>query len=546
MKNEFYRSLTDELHALNHQIHTFLSPAKPFLPAWGLASSLRQLLRKYISADLAVARGIIVHTGACSELIEVLVYSQDYPLLYREGDTVFVSPQAVRGVLSVVPEDGDLTAIESSLRTLGAAVSQVNANGETTKDACFSGLLAYSAAAHDADELIAMLECIAGEHQNTGVSALCQVAGSHISLQQGATARWTVYDEGNSLGQFLAEFMTALGVEPIAVSASSRALQHLHTEGRLEPVLLANQEVLKAQNMWANEKEPVIAAIKPPESAAPAERTASSGSSQENIRKKERFFKRFTGKKTSIEDLAEETFDALAQAPEVQGLDKQDHNGNTLLHNAILQNAQESLIDLLRQGANINIKNREGNTPLHLAAVSGQLALTRILLDHGADINARNYIYCSPLHLAAAENKDHVARILLDYGAELEARNNRSLTPLHRAVMCDSADAAEVLIAFGADLHAKTERDIMPLHLAAWYGHINVLQLLIDSEANLNAQNADGNTALHLAAFNSQVKAIKVLINCHANMEIANQRGETYLQRINEGYQNERVLVLED
>lgn len=531
MTNEYFLSVTAELHALNSQVHALLLSTHSFVPEWGLTSALRQLLTKHIPDGLAVSRGVIIHEGQCSELVEVLIYRQDEPLLHQAGDVVFVPSQSVCGLLSVMPESGDLIGMERRLHTLGQAVSMIP---ETPTGApCFAGVLGYATAALDADELATMLECIAAEYKGTPISDLCMVDGDSLFLKSETTSPgWEIRPAGNHLPDFFRRLMLAITPEK---SAEAIQLERIRNGIRKDQLALASQEVPNGQALRMNGN-------------GNAGTVAVGTAEAESTRKRSKFFQRFPGKKHAAEKAVAESVPATEPVAELpaQGLDKQDRNGNTHLHNAVLEGVEQQLIELLRQGANINIKNKEGNTPLHLVALNNQLAIARILLDHGADINARNYAYCTPLHLASAENHDHIARILLDYGAELEARNNRSLTPLHRAAMCGSLLAAEVLVAFGADLHALTEKDMMPLHLAAWYGQVEVLQLLLDSHADMNAQNADGNTALHLAAFNSQVKAIKLLINNNVNMEIANHLGETYLQRINEGYQNERVLVLED
>ena len=89
------------------------------------------------------------------------------------------------------------------------------------------------------------------------------------------------------------------------------------------------------------------------------------------------------------------------------------------------------------------------------------------------------------------------------------------------------------------------EKDMHPLHLAAWYGQVEVAELLIDSGAAMDAVNEDGNSALHFAAFNGQVKVIKLLINHAADTSLTNKHGHSYLEGLNEGYQGDRLALLE-
>ncbi|WP_420535738.1 ankyrin repeat domain-containing protein [Brachyspira intermedia] len=46
---------------------------------------------------------------------------------------------------------------------------------------------------------------------------------------------------------------------------------------------------------------------------------------------------------------------------------------------------------LVRNGANVNYRNKVNYTPLMYACIKGDLNLVKLLLDNGADINAVNH-----------------------------------------------------------------------------------------------------------------------------------------------------------
>lgn len=546
MTVEFYRSLKDELHALNRRITSLLISSKQALPGWGHSSSFRHLLRKYIPEHMEVGRGVIVGADSCSELIEILIYSQDHSVLYQEGEMVFVESAAVKGIVSILPESADATLLDQQLNQLAQAASLVNKalKGQTSSPVgCFAGLLSYRPDVRSGTDTAEVLEYLADESWGSWVNEVCLAGGPYLSMEETLGVRgWkeqAISSADTATATFIGRLMSFLQ------EATRESLP------ALEQDLALSSELLAVTNGIAAEVPAVSR-----ETTANLIGTIKEQNGTHNIPKKERRFRRFANKLTqdgatsSKEESGARSISTPTQPvlKEFPNVNDQDREGNTVLHRMVLEGSGAELIEILTKGLNINIniKNKEGNTPLHLAALDDQIECARILLDHGADINARNYIYSTPLHLAATVDNDNAARILLDYGAEMEARNNRALTPLHRAAMCGSTRAAEVLVAFGADMEALTEKGITPMHLAAWYGHGDALQLLIDSEANLNSLDEDGNTPLHLAAFNGQVKTIKVMINNNADMSVSNNRGETYLQRINEGYRNEKVLVLED
>ncbi|KAK4113209.1 hypothetical protein N656DRAFT_708131, partial [Canariomyces notabilis] len=76
--------------------------------------------------------------------------------------------------------------------------------------------------------------------------------------------------------------------------------------------------------------------------------------------------------------------------------------GQTPLHYAACRQDGASIIhDLLRKGAEINIRDVDGIAPLHNAAIHGSSEAMRSLIEAGADIDAVDGLGYTPLHWAA-------------------------------------------------------------------------------------------------------------------------------------------------
>lgn len=56
---------------------------------------------------------------------------------------------------------------------------------------------------------------------------------------------------------------------------------------------------------------------------------------------------------------------------------------------------------LLRNGADVNSRERDDWTPLHLVAQNGSVQIAEILIQNNATVDAQNKLGKSPLHLAA-------------------------------------------------------------------------------------------------------------------------------------------------
>ena len=55
---------------------------------------------------------------------------------------------------------------------------------------------------------------------------------------------------------------------------------------------------------------------------------------------------------------------------------------------------------LIRNVADVNLKNEFGETPLYIATIINVKDTVQILCQHGADVDAKNFEFESPLHIA--------------------------------------------------------------------------------------------------------------------------------------------------
>lgn len=84
----------------------------------------------------------------------------------------------------------------------------------------------------------------------------------------------------------------------------------------------------------------------------------------------------------------------------------------------------ESVLFLMRHGANVNARMFNGETALILAAKNRNAEVVRILIAHGADINAADYQKKQSIDWAIKNDDAKVTKILLENGIE---------NPLHLA-----------------------------------------------------------------------------------------------------------------
>ncbi|MEO0468988.1 MAG: ankyrin repeat domain-containing protein [Bacteroidota bacterium] len=460
-----------------------------------LRSILRKLFRTHLPPGLSVGSGYI---SGCQEAFDLLIYDDSQGLLFDDGGMIIAWPQCVRGLIKIFA--GHEKGVGQSLKKMEQAMTWLQSKQQTP---IWS---AWWSSSSDGLQLHELLHFLQREKAFEGFMSTVML-GDHIWGRR-KEANWTFFET------------EALRQHDPAEKLFPAALHILRTE--------AQNSIFEADTSSRTVNLREILTIKNTHSSPISHLTEQRMLAQAGLSEALSYPTGYTASNTSS--------NATESGPQ----------GNNVLHQAILQGRFSEVEKIVSKDISLlPVKNQTGMTALHLAAKAGNVAVVDTLIKAGADLNCRNFVYETPLHLASVHGHEDVINLLHASGAEIEARNNRSHTPLHSCAISGSAKGTAYLVRHGADLHALMEKDMHPLHLAAWYGQSEVVDVLIDSGANINAVNEHGNTPLHFAAFNGQVKVIKVLISHEADPNILNHEGADYLDGFNEGYQGDRLALLE-
>lgn len=106
---EFQKSITQELNITKDRVRNLIRWA-----SWGQDGSFRgAILRKTISqflpSNLSIATGFIVrkddyfenNTGTISNQLDIIIYENKTPVIFREGDFVILTDASVRAVIKL-------------------------------------------------------------------------------------------------------------------------------------------------------------------------------------------------------------------------------------------------------------------------------------------------------------------------------------------------------------------------------------------------------------------------------------------------------------
>ena len=98
---QYFQSLTYECEVLKDRVRHLIDNAHwPTDGEWK-ESVLRSMIRRSAPESVTVGRGFVVHQEGCSSQIDVLIYDNSMPILYKDGDLVFITPSACRGIVEV-------------------------------------------------------------------------------------------------------------------------------------------------------------------------------------------------------------------------------------------------------------------------------------------------------------------------------------------------------------------------------------------------------------------------------------------------------------
>ncbi|XP_044528716.1 2-5A-dependent ribonuclease [Gracilinanus agilis] len=199
---------------------------------------------------------------------------------------------------------------------------------------------------------------------------------------------------------------------------------------------------------------------------------------------------------------------------------------------------------------------KEGCPPLIQAVQKGDRGLVLQLLEEGADINVRAKGGWTPLHNAVKEGKEEIVQLLLDKGADPHIRKDNGATPFIVAGIMGDVKLLRLFLSKGADVNEHDIHGFTAFMEAACYGKVEALEFLYKNGANVNLgrQTSEeqkklgkgGTTALMDAAQNGHVDALKILLEkMGADVNVCDNMGRNALfhSLLNPKIENVKCIV---
>ncbi|MEK7991206.1 MAG: ankyrin repeat domain-containing protein [Thiotrichaceae bacterium] len=243
-------------------------------------------------------------------------------------------------------------------------------------------------------------------------------------------------------------------------------------------------------------------------------------------------------------------------------IDYVNESGEQALHIAAKLGCAELVEELLKQGADLEIKieatekaaNNLARTPLIMAVRYAKDKPTiHLLLNSGANPNRIDIVTGhTPLQLVVncQDDKTQLAQLklltqlLLKYKADINQQSEDDLqqTALHLAVTQCQLDLIELLISHGASLSIQNAKKMMPIALAAKQGDAELVKLLHEKGSNLQQSRA----LFYAANCQKSSAALEYLLDAGVDINMPNKRGYTPLFSAISAYSLINVKLLLD
>ena len=108
---------------------------------------------------------------------------------------------------------------------------------------------------------------------------------------------------------------------------------------------------------------------------------------------------------------------------------------NEELINAAARMDLNDVETFIRDGADVNARDKRGRTALMQASTRGSLEVAALLLKSGADVNAKDSNGGTALLAASGRGGLEVVKLLLENGADVKARDNKKPKRIDDACM---------------------------------------------------------------------------------------------------------------
>ncbi|XP_054843819.1 ankyrin repeat domain-containing protein 16 [Eublepharis macularius] len=186
------------------------------------------------------------------------------------------------------------------------------------------------------------------------------------------------------------------------------------------------------------------------------------------------------------------------------------------LHEAASMGHRDCVLYLLERGAAVDCLKKADWTPLMMACTRRNLEVIQDLVANGANPLLKNKDGWNCFHIASREGDPRVINYLLDVSPDIwNTESKIKRTPLHTAAMHGCLEVVKALLErcqYKPD--SPDQCGVTPFMDAVQNGHLGIARLLLEKhKACFTARDALGAQPLHHAAVTAQDDALRFLVS---------------------------------
>lgn len=140
---EYHKSIACELNVLKDRVRHLIGSAHWLTDGEHKEAVLRKIISNYLPEVFHVGRGFVCYPGGeSSTQIDILITTKSKPTLFKDGELVFVTPDAVRAIVEVKTSQTS-SDFKDTAQKLADELQKVR-DCQRSTDSCWGGIFVYT------------------------------------------------------------------------------------------------------------------------------------------------------------------------------------------------------------------------------------------------------------------------------------------------------------------------------------------------------------------------------------------------------------------
>jgi len=137
---EYHKSIARELRATKDRVRHLIGARHWQTDGEHKEAVLRRVLRTHLPESVRIGRGFVCFQNDASSQIDVLITANDKPTLFKDGELVFVTPDAVQAIVEVKTAIRSRAQLKEALNKLSDNIARIRSGRNTS---CLAGLFVF-------------------------------------------------------------------------------------------------------------------------------------------------------------------------------------------------------------------------------------------------------------------------------------------------------------------------------------------------------------------------------------------------------------------